>query len=154
MARKDANVGATEKAAERRIKALELRKAALSYQQIGDHLNISSTQAWKDVQAALKELAKVEQGKAAEYRQLELERLDSLIAPLMVRARGRQIKDPETGQVEDIKPDYDAFDRVIRLLERRSKLLGIEPQPAQAEQDNTVHILVEYARPDDKKGQK
>lgn len=146
MARKDINPGKKEAAAERRVQALELRKAGLGYHQIGEHLKVSHTQAWKDVQAALKELSKVEQGKAAEYRQLELERLDSLLAPLLIRARGRQVKDPVSGAViQDTPPDYEAFDRVLRLLERRSKLLGIEPQPTQAEEDRTVRIIVEHA---------
>src|SRR6266511_4058422 len=53
MPRKDAQPGFKEAAADRRVQALELRKAGASYRAIGEQLNISEKTAHQDVQRVL-----------------------------------------------------------------------------------------------------
>ncbi len=142
MARKKANPGQSEIAAERRIRSLELRKAGLSYRQIGDQLGVSEMQAWRDVKGALEGLAKLEQGHARELRQLEVERIDALITALWVRARGRRIQHDD-GTVEDVPPDYAAVDRVMRLMEARRRLLGLDVQPEDKDHEVIVRVVHE-----------
>jgi hypothetical protein len=142
MARKHANKGQREKLAERRLRALELRKAGLTYVEIGAQLDISESQAWNDVKKSLDRLAKVEQDSAREYRQLELERTEALIKALWLRAKGRRNHNPETDEVVDVDPDYKALDRVLKLMEYRRRLLGLDVQPEQNVEDHTVTIRV------------
>lgn len=142
MARKKANPGQSEQAAERRVKAIELRKAGLSYRQIGEQLEVSEQQAWRDVKKALADLAEMEQDHAREYRQLELERLDALLSPLWLRARGRRIQHDD-GTVEDVPPDYAAVDRVMRLMEARRRLLGLDVQPEDKDHEVIVRVVHE-----------
>jgi hypothetical protein len=98
-------------AAERRTKALELRKAGHTFKAIGQALGCSEQRAHKIV---TKELARLNSRRAeqgSEVTRLELERLDALHAALWLRA---------------IKGDLDAFDRVLRLMQRRAALLGLD----------------------------
>ena len=68
--------GTRENAAERRVKALELRKSGASYRLIGAQLGVSEKTAHQDVRQALASLAELEQSTADEYRAMELMRLD------------------------------------------------------------------------------
>lgn len=151
MARQKANVGSTEAAAERRVKALELRKAALPYRVIAQQLNVSESQAHRDVMGALKALAKLEREGAKEVRQLELERVDSLMSALWTRARGRRVQHAD-GTQEDIPPDLAAMDRLMKLMERRVKLLGIDVQPEKDPVDTEIVVRVVYGDGEPGKG--
>jgi len=142
VARKKANPGQSEQAAERRVKSLELRKAGLGYRQIGEQLGVSEQQAWRDVKKALEGLAEMEQDAARELRQLEVERLDALLSPLWLRARGRRIQHDD-GTVEDVPPDYAAVDRVMRLMEARRRLLGLDVQPEDKDHEVIVRVVHE-----------
>jgi hypothetical protein len=99
-------------AAERRSKALELRKLGLTYKKIGDQRGITEAGAHKIVTTALQQLNEKSAESAAEVRRLELERLDEY---QLVVAR-------------DFKSDraLGAVDRALRIQARRSKLLGLD----------------------------
>lgn len=109
---------------QRRIKALELRRQGYSYRVIGATLGIEESQAHRDIMAALKKLAAVEQTKADEMRQLEVTRLDSLYLSLepMIRAR-----------------NLGAIDRALKIIEQRSRLLGL-PLPSKVEHSGSVGL--------------
>lgn len=111
MARKDAQPGKSEAAAARRVKALDLRKAGASYRQIGAQLGVSEAQAFNDVKAALDALNKLEIAAAEDVRRLELERLDTLTLALWPNAKSGK---------------EGAIDRILKLMERRAKLLGLD----------------------------
>jgi orotate phosphoribosyltransferase-like protein len=111
MARKDAKPGNTEQIAERRIKAFELRKKGNNYREIAKVLGVSAPTILADVRAVLKELSKEQQKEAADYKALELDRLETL-----------QVKMWELA----VKGDQGAVDRVLRIQERRAKLLGLD----------------------------
>jgi len=116
MARKDANPGEKEKAAARRIDALNMRKAGASYRAIGRKLNISEAQAFRDVKTCLEDLAVEQEQSALELRQMELERLDAMLLANWSRAIGN----------ENVPADLKAQDRILRIMERRAKLLGLD----------------------------
>jgi orotate phosphoribosyltransferase-like protein len=111
MARKDANPGNTEEIAERRVKAFELRKKGNNYREIAKELGVSPATIVLDVKAVLNQLAKEQQKEAADYKALELDRLETL-----------QIKMWELAE----KGDHGAVDRVLRIMERRARLLGLD----------------------------
>lgn len=94
---------------ERKLQALELRKAGVSFQAIADALGYrSASGAFAAVKAALKTTLREP---ANELRELELARLDALLLPLWRRAQGG---------------DDKAVDRCLRIMERRARLLGLD----------------------------
>ena len=133
MARKDMRTAEKAQAAERRVKALELRKAGLSYAAIGKTLGVSDAQAYDDVKRILSEMLKERAEDIEHVRQMEVERVDALIAAVWARARGG--RKHEDGSVEP--PDLQAMDRVLKLMDRRARLLGLDLQKP----DETKHAI-------------
>ena len=109
MARgKSAEKGAILK---RQLEALDLRMRGFSFRVIGNKLDISHGQAYKDVMAELARLARERDGKVEELRQLELERLDMLLHALEPMAR---------------VGDTSAVTAYLKTMERRAKYLGLD----------------------------
>ena len=99
---------ANARTSSRRRQALELRLAGLSFRQIAERLEVSLPSAWKHVQAALEqELEEPSQ----DVRQTELLRLDRLQRAHWPQALG--------GSAE-------ATDRVLKIMDRRARLLGLD----------------------------
>jgi len=126
------NVGAAAKSSVRRIrstektlKALELRKRGLNYTQIGKKLGCSRSTACRYVLSELENLADKCREEAVHVRDLELQRLDDLYL-IAYRAiiRGN---------------DLTGIDRCLRIMERRAKLLGLDP-PAKVDVQGLVEI--------------
>lgn len=97
--------------AERRRLALELRRSGLSFDRIGQQLGISRQAAHSHVTKALEKLAGEIDDRADELRAMELERLDRILLGCYQAAAGGNLK---------------AIDRVIKISERRAKLLGLD----------------------------
>jgi len=94
---------------ERQTKAVQLRAAGLSFDVIAAQLGFANRQsAHRSVKAALQGNLREA---VAELRELDAERLDGLLRALYPRA---------------LKGDYGAADRVLRILERRAKLYGLD----------------------------
>lgn len=100
-------------AAERRLTTLELRKAGLSLRQIAQRTGVSVSMAKKDLDRALADLLAEQNTKAEDWRALELERLEKMHVALWPK-------------VVNDAPNMHAVDRVLRIAERRSKLLGLD----------------------------
>lgn len=95
--------------AEQRRKALELRKAGAGYEDISRKLGLAGPgSAYKIVQTALKNTYREP---ADDVRKLELERLDRLTLALWTRSKNG---------------DEIAIDRVLKIMDRRAKLLGLD----------------------------
>jgi hypothetical protein len=91
-------------------KALELRRAGTSYDEIAVALGYAKgAGAWNAVQRAMKRTLR-ESG-ADEVRDQELDRLDRLQRAVWVRA---------------LQGDLPAVGAVLRIMERRSKMLGLD----------------------------
>jgi hypothetical protein len=96
-------------AAERRRKALELRKAGASYEQIATQLKYGNKgNAWKDVRLALREWYREP---AQDVLRIELQRLDVMLLGLWSKAKAG---------------DTQAIDRVLRIQERRTAYEGLD----------------------------
>lgn len=99
-------------AAERRTKALELRKAGLTFAQIGKALGGCSEQrAHKLVTDELRRLNAKRSEVAAEVLRLELERLDALLFSVWTKAKAGNSR---------------AVAAALAIMARRAKLLGLD----------------------------
>lgn len=93
---------------ERMAKALNLRQRGLSYQEIGRTLRVSHSTAYDDVQDALREITREP---AEAVLTIELSRLDAILTPMINKA---------------MEGDAFATDRVLRIMERRARYLGLD----------------------------
>ena len=93
----------------RQSKALEMRKAGASYDQIATALGMANRSvAWQSVRSAIKTVIREP---AQEVLDLELSRLDIMMMGCWPKAR--------TG-------DLQTIDRVLRIMDRRSTYLGLD----------------------------
>lgn len=99
---------------DKHMQALELRKAGLTITEIAARVGLSRTQVHRVIDRLLKD-TKAEA--ADELRTLELARLDT--AQVAIWAQVRQ-------------GNHGAIDRLLRIMERRAKLLGLDA-PARQE---------------------
>lgn len=119
-------------AAEKRRYALELRIAGADYDQIAKLVGWrSKSSAWEAVDRALREL---EKESAEQVRELELARLDKLLARWWPRALER---------------DKDAVDRVLAIQRQRLRLLpGLEaPSKTEHTGPSGAPLTVEFLVP-------
>jgi hypothetical protein len=117
------------RAAERRAKAVELRKLGFTYKRISDQLGVSVPAAHQMVAKALRELNELAAEEAAEVRRLELERLDDYQVRIAQEIQaGRGLK---------------AIDVGLRIMTRRAKLLGLDAPTRMDVSENTQHWIDE-----------
>ena len=132
MAERGLPAGHDAVAAERREKALELRQAGMSYYYIGKQLDVSKATAWKDVQRAIKEIQENYAETAMNVLTIELKRLDRLLLGLWQDA---------------IKGDKQAVDRVVKIMERKAKYLGLDaPEKMQTYSDIDHNINITFGK--------
>jgi hypothetical protein len=119
-------------AAERDAAALELRAVGLSFREVGRQLGCSSTTAHRRV---VRGLDRTLREPADRVRALELHRLDQLQAAATATLRtrhvlvqgGRVVLDPASGNpYVDHGPTLAAIAALLRIAERRAKLLGLD----------------------------
>jgi hypothetical protein len=123
---------------ERDARAVEYRRRGLTYRQIASEMGWKNqASAYEAVQRGLNDAIAEPAG---EVRQLELERLDEyqryalrvLAAPHLVVSQGVVVINPANGQpLTDDAPVLAALDRLLKISERRAKLLGLDA-PARA----------------------
>jgi hypothetical protein len=96
-------------AAERHVRAIELRKAGVTFQQIADQLGYANAAgAHKAVTTALREMLREP---TEELRALEVARLDHMLLGIWQKAT--------SGGTWEI-------DRALKIMERRAALLGLD----------------------------
>ena len=93
---------------ERMARALALRELGTTYESIATQIGVSTRQAYEDVQDALREITREP---AESVLSVELRRLDAILYPMTQQARGG---------------DQRAVDRVLRIMERRARYLGLD----------------------------
>jgi predicted DNA-binding protein YlxM (UPF0122 family) len=118
--------------ARRRLEVFELRKAGYALQVIADRYGVSKSTIHNDIKVMLAELHDDLTLSAREYRQLEMERLDKMLAAIWARA---------------ISGDLHAQKGVISIMRRRAALMGLDA-PARV----PIATLVEVLRLLDVKG--
>jgi hypothetical protein len=115
------------KAAEMAVRALELRKAGATYETIAQMLGYASKSTAFTAVNRIMTQSKREASKEA--FEMELRRLDDLMMTLWPIARAGE--------------NMGAIDRVLRIMERRAKLLGLDA-PEKSQQQIQQVIRVQY----------
>ena len=111
---------------DRHTRAAQLRMAGLSYAQIATQLGYANDSgAYDAVQSGF---TKQFNEPTTDIRRLEIERLDVLLTGLWAQAR---------------RGDVTAIDRVLKVMERRSRYLGLDSDgsPQHGEQGDVVDDL-------------
>lgn len=101
------------KSKDREREALQMRKAGATYDKIGESLGLSRSGAYDLVRRGLDELNKTCREEAELLRRLEDERLNAVWEVLWPKM---------------LDGDLRAIDRGLRLMERRSRLWGLDVQ--------------------------
>lgn len=120
MARKNAtphNEAAHLATLEKRAQVLELRRAGASLRDMERALGIDKNTAKRYLDEAMADLQAAQNEKAEATRAVELDRLERLHMVLWPTA---------TAKDTDADTRNKAVDRLIRISERRSKLLGLD----------------------------
>ena len=111
MAAKNTTSAAKATSLDRQIKALELRRMGKGYTEIAAALGIGKSQAHRLVTAALIDARQQVSADANDLRAEELSRLDAMLGGLWADAR---------------RGNVSAIDRVLKIMERRARLLGLD----------------------------
>lgn len=113
------------KTAERHAQAAEMRSRGMTYQAIGDALGISKQSAHEAVQRVLAETLREP---AEHLRTMELDKLDRAerVAHGVLEARHPVLYQGKDTGYEDDAPKLAAIDRLLRVAERRARLLGLD----------------------------
>ena len=113
---------------EHRLRALELRGEGKSYRKIADALGIDVHRAHDLVTEGLDQLIVQSAETAEQVRVLELGRLDDLLDRLVIKLslqrKAMATADGKSVNVPD--PEERTVDAILRVMERRAKLLGLD----------------------------
>lgn len=119
--------GASEKHSAMAAEALQLRIAGAKYSVIGERLGVNKSTAYRAVQEELAELDTLKSTLAERLRDLEAERCERLILGLWSNAT---------------RGDDKAVHAVLRVMERKAKLLGLDaPTKTEEVGDRAVSIV-------------
>lgn len=111
-------------AAELQVKAFTLYKAGVSQRQIAQQLDRSPTRINNYIRYELERLGRERTELGNYVLDLELRRLDDITQALLPRAQ---------------KGELLAIDRLLRVMERRAKYLGLD-KPAKLEHSGTLSL--------------
>jgi hypothetical protein len=113
-----------------------MRIAAIPVPTIARELGIAEQTVYTDTSRALESRVRELDAAVNEYRALELEKLETMErvawgvvhhARPHVSVSGRVARHPETGEVLlDDGPPLAAIDRLLRIQERRARLMGLD----------------------------
>jgi hypothetical protein len=114
--------------AERAGWALDLRKSGLTFRKIGQRMGVTEQRAHRIVTEELARLNAKRAEDAAAVTRLEAERLDAILAVLWPKVE---------------KGDLPSIDRVLSIMARRAKLLGIDAEKPGGMTMQNINVGVE-----------
>jgi len=120
--------GKYEEIAIRRPRSIQLRASGLTWEQIGVELNCSYETARRDVAAALEELHNLELDAATQYKQLQLERYNTILRtlwPLVLRRDGTIVNKKPVYGWEGSDSHLRAVEQLRKVMRDISELLGL-----------------------------
>ena len=111
--------------AERDIRIFTMRKAGVATNEIASRFGISTKAVNAAVNRQLQRLNREALMAYPEVLRLELERLDALQQAIWPLTQHRKITAPDGSEMV-VEPDLKAIQQVLSIMDRRSRLLGME----------------------------
>lgn len=111
--------------AERDARIFALKKAGVSSREIAKRFDMTTSAVSKAIQRQLEKLNQESRLNYVEVLRMELERLDALQASIWPMTQNRKQSNPDGTEVS-IEPDLKAVQQVLSVMDRRSKLLGMD----------------------------
>jgi hypothetical protein len=120
--------------AERDLRIFKMRQAGVSTTEIARRFGVSSSNVNKAVQRQLSKLNNEALLAYPEVLRMELERLDNLQSAIWPMTQHRKVTMDDGTEVA-VEPDLKAIQQVLLIMDRRSKLLGMEQQTVNVNMD-------------------
>jgi hypothetical protein len=124
--------------AERDLRIFKMRQAGVAPSEIARRFGVSVASVNASIRRQLEKLNREALLAYPEVLRMELERLDTLQQSIWPLTQFRKIKMDDGSEVQ-VEPDLKAIQQVLGIMDRRSRLLGLE--------QTNVNINVEAAEP-------
>jgi hypothetical protein len=111
--------------AERDVRIFKMRQAGVAVSEIAKRFNCSTKVVSLAISRQLEKLNKETSLAYPEVLRMELERLDAMQAALWPLTQHRKVQ-LDDGTEVSVEPDMKAIQQVLSIMDRRSKLLGME----------------------------
>lgn len=124
--------------AERDLRIFKMRQAGVPTSEIGRRFSISTGAVNLSIRRQLEKLNREALMAYPEVLRMELERLDALQQSIWPLTQHRKIR-MDDGSEMTAEPDLKAIQQVLAIMDRRSKLLGME--------QTNINLITEQAEP-------
>lgn len=134
MADRNPKVMNREFLAERDLQMFKQRQAGRSTMEIAKRFGVTTSVVNKAIQRQLEKLNREALLAYPEVLRMELERLDTLQAQIWPLTQHRKVKLDDGSEIM-VEPDLKAIQQVLAIMDRRSKLLGMEQNNVSIQMD-------------------
>jgi len=111
--------------AERDYRIFAMKKAGLGVREIARRFDMTTAAVNKAIQRQLAKMNQEAQLNYSEVLRLELERLDALQSAIWPMTQNRKVTSDDGKEVQ-IEPEIKAIQQVLSIMDRRTKLLGMD----------------------------
>ena len=127
--------------AERDARIFKMRQAGVAVAEIAKRFGVSTSVVSKAVNRQLAKLNSEAMMAYPEVLRMELERLDSLQAAIWPMTQHRKVKLDDGSEIQ-VEPDIKAINQVLQIMDRRSKLLGMDQKNVNVQLDVTQNQVI------------
>jgi hypothetical protein len=127
--------------AERDLRIFKMRQAGVPTNEIAKRFGVTTSVVSKAISRQLEKLNREALMAYPEVLRLELERLDALQAAIWPMTQHRRVT-LDDGQEVSVEPDMKAIQQVLSIMDRRSKLLGMEQNNVSIQMDVSTNVDV------------
>lgn len=131
---------------ERDMRIFKMRQAGTSVNEIARRFGISTSSVSRSIQRQLEKMNKEAILAYPEVLRMELERLDNLQQAIWPMTQHRRVV-MDDGTEMQVEPDLKAIQQVLSIMDRRTKLLGMEQTNVNVNVDGNIssHIRATIA---------
>ena len=127
--------------AERDLRIFKMRQAGVPTNEIAKRFGVTTSVVSKAISRQLEKMNREALMAYPEVLRLELERLDALQAAIWPMTQHRRVT-LDDGQEVSVEPDMKAIQQVLSIMDRRSKLLGMEQNNVSIQMDVSTNVDV------------
>ena len=125
--------------AERDLRIFKMRQGGVAISEIGRRFGITASVVTRAIARQLERLNREALMAYPEVLRMELERLDSLQAAIWPLTQHRRVSLDDGTEIQ-VEPDMKAIQQVLSIMDRRSKLLGIEHSTVAIKMDLSTNL--------------